>query len=90
VITGSFEWNGTTYPNAIKRVASVDICEVPEYRSARVTINVFPSASEMESALTVESAAVGPGTGLELFDAQPAAAAAEQIMKSVNPGWVDA
>ncbi len=88
MITGQFEWNGTTYPNAVKVVASVDICEVPEYRSARVTINVFAGASEMESALTVESAAVGPGTGLELFETLPAAQAAEQIMKSVNPGWV--
>lgn len=90
MITGSFEWGGVVYPAAVKLVASVDVCQIPEFRSARVTINVFPSVSEQEQALTVESAAVGPGTGLELFDTLPVAQAAEQIMRSVNPGWIDA
>jgi hypothetical protein len=90
MIIGSFEWGGTVYPAAVKEVASIDVCLVPEFRSARVTINVFPSASEKESALTVESAAVGPGTGVELFEQMPADKAAEQILKSVNPGWIDA
>jgi len=90
MITGSFEWGGVVYPNAIKEVASIDVCMIPEFHSARVTINVYASVTEKESALTVESAAVGPGTGVELFDTQPASAAADIILHSVNPGWVDA
>lgn len=90
MIIGAFEWGGVVYPAAAKEVASVEVCFVPQSYSARVTINVFPSATEKESALTVESAAVGPDTGMELFETMPADKAAEQILKSVNPGWVDA
>ena len=90
MITGSFEWGGTVYPTAVKEVASIDVCLIPEYRSARVTINVYASATEKESALTVESAAVGPGTGVELFEQFPASVAAEKILISVNPGWIEA
>lgn len=81
--------NGTRW----KAVLNVSITTKPEgNRSARVDVGVYASHQDaVDNIVTeIEIASVGPGTGLELFDTMPAANAADAVMKSVNPGWVDA
>ena len=76
-----------------KAVISAEIGYLPiANHAADVRIGCYDSLDDYSSNVVsqIETAAVGPGTGIELFDTLPASQAAEQIMKSVNPGWVDA
>lgn len=76
-----------------KSVVSVEIGYFPvANHAALVRIGCFDSIEDYNNNAVsqIETEAVGPGTGVELFDSQPAATAADIILHSVNPGWVDA
>ncbi len=75
---------------------SVVGCEVGYYpvanHAAVVRIGCFDSLDDYNNNTVseIQTESVGPGTGVELFDSQPAMAAADVILHAVNPGWVDA
>ncbi len=82
-----------THDGKYKAVITVEIGYFPvSNHAAIVRIGCFDSLADYENNTVsqIETESVGPGTGVELFDVQPAATAADVILHSVNPGWVDA